>query len=52
MKIFRIWCEECLNEYEIEPINEPTEEIKPKVCPMCASKIDEFLYDDEDEDIL
>lgn len=52
MIIFRYWCEECLNEYEIEPINEPTEEIKPKVCSMCATKIDEFFYDDADEDDL
>lgn len=53
MKIFRIWCEECQNEYEITPIHEPNiEDMTPKVCPMCTSKIDEFLYDDEDEDLL
>lgn len=54
MKLFRIWCEECQNEYEITPIHESStdDDITPKVCPMCASKIDELLYDDEDEDLL
>jgi NAD-dependent SIR2 family protein deacetylase len=48
--IFRIWCEECNNEYEIVPINEPIEEIKPKVCPICAEEIDDSYVDDEDDD--
>jgi NAD-dependent SIR2 family protein deacetylase len=51
MKIFRIYCEECLNEYEIQPINEPVDEIEPKVCPMCKSKIDEWFYDDDEDDL-
>lgn len=48
--IFRIWCEECNNEYEIVPIHEPVEDIKPKVCPICAEDIDDSYVDDEDED--
>jgi predicted nucleic acid-binding Zn ribbon protein len=47
--IYRYWCDECQNEYEIEPINEPVEEIKPKCCTMCKTPIDEW-YRDEDEE--
>lgn len=46
---YRIYCEECLNDYEIIPVNEPVEEVKPQVCPMCKTKIDDWFYDDEDE---
>ena len=46
---YRYWCDECQNEYEIEPINEPVEEIKPKCCTMCKAPIDEW-YTDEEED--
>lgn len=48
--IYRIWCEECQNEYEIEPINEPVEKIQPKCCPMCTKKVDEWFCDEDDDD--
>jgi len=37
--IYRYWCDECQNEYEIEPINEPVEDIKPKCCTMCKAPL-------------
>ncbi len=53
MKTYRIFCDTCLNEYEIKPINEPVEELEhPTVCPFCESEISDWLHDDEDGDIL
>lgn len=50
MNRYRYYCDECQNEYEVEPINEPTEEIKPIVCAFCESKIDDWFYDDVDDE--
>lgn len=49
LMIFRIWCKECLNEYQIALINEPTETIKPIVCAICAEKIVDYYLEDEEE---
>ena len=44
---YRIWCDQCLNEYEIVPVNEPTETIEPRVCPVCAEPTAVYYTDDE-----
>lgn len=51
MTIYRIWCDTCQNEYEIEPINEPVEEeeLTPKCCPFCKNTVDDWLKDDPEE---
>ena len=50
MMKYRYYCDECQNEFEVEPIHEPTEEIKPTVCTFCATKIDDWFFDDSDDD--
>jgi len=49
----RYYCDECLNEFEIIPINEPIEEedeLTPKVCSFCSNKVTDFYYDEFDPD--
>lgn len=51
--LIRFWCDECQNEFEVSPIHETEDELKPKVCPFCKSSVDDFFYDaEEDGDIL
>jgi len=48
-----VWCEECLMEYEIVPkteIEDHEEELVPKVCPFCKNDVDEYFYDDIDDE--
>ena len=54
MKIYRIFCDECTNEFEIKPIHEPVEDLgPPKVCPFCEAEINDWLHDEDiDEDEL
>lgn len=47
---YRYYCDECQNEFEVEPIHELTEELKPKVCTFCATKIDDWFFDDIDDE--